>query len=142
MKIKDHSKLKMSFQELGAFLATYTMLKLGVLKIQKPSAVTGDVEPPKAGEHTFNMATAGMMKECGTVGCIGGNMAIFMGQDPMSYIKSATGEKKKLFYPPDRYAYSKIPVKLTLKAMENFARTGKADWAKVLGDKYLDKNWS
>lgn len=138
MKIKDHKKLHFSFEELGAFLGTYTMLRTGVLKMQNPR-YNGGIEA-QPGKHTFNMGRAGEEKDCGSVGCIGGNMAFIMGLGPDEYVGESHGEKRKLFYPPSKYAYSKIPIKAVLKAMENYAATGKANWAKILGSKYLGRN--
>lgn len=132
MKILSHKRLGISFAELGAFLGTYAMLKNKVLKHDRKREVQSD-------KHIFNMASPGRNGECGTVGCIGANMAFIMGMEEyetQEYVSSSKGRLHQLFYPPGRYDYRSIPITKTLKAMENFAATGHAKWQEVLGNKY------
>lgn len=142
-----HERRKVTFQELGAFYAVRAMVAAGVLQYDSSCSA-------KPHQHTINMRLAGEQTECGTIGCIGGNMALVMGISPGTYIGHGNTELHpilqgqpmhgvnsitcsrallSLFFPPTsspRWRY--ITAKQMLAAMDNWLKDGKPRWRKVL----------
>lgn len=139
-----HEKRKIRFVELGALLGVREMLRTGVL------AFDGEKEC-EASVHKFHMGTSGEQYSCGTVGCIGGNMAMLMGIKPHNYgtyvderyardnLVDYNGNMIRspslapLFYPPLGLNWDKIGPKQAIKAIDNWLKTGKPKWNAVLG---------
>jgi len=132
-----HERRKITFQEYAALLATRAMLVNATL------AWTNSPRPVP-GCHLFNMHTKGGATHCGTVGCIGGTMAMVMGKDPSDYVFDHVGEDlgwrlradtcskslSNLFYPVgDEWDW--IKPKVAVKAIDNWLRTGKPGWKKL-----------
>lgn len=129
-----HERRGVTYQEMGAFLAVKGMLQEKVLTHARDPWVE-----LKAGDHLINMEVTGKVKDCGSIGCIGGNMAIVMGRDPDVYVPAQRGcVLGDLFYPPDQYVYKRITAAHMLKAMNNWQRTGKPMWKKVLPKSTLE----
>lgn len=94
----------------------------------------------------FNMGYAHQYTEgkCGTVGCIGGWMAINQGFNEIEtnhYVDMIDGSLKKLFYPPedrdesDVYVpYNDITPEQAVQAINNFLYDGDPNWELVLCD--------
>ena len=143
-----HEKRKVTFQELGALYGTRTMMANHVL-VHDPQQ-----ERVYNNKHGFNMATQGKQHGCGTVSCIGGTMAFIMGADPIMYVgmrgKVGTASRvfQDLFYPnvsknycnkwitldsrTNGEGWNKITPAQGVKAIDNWLRTGKPQWLKVL----------
>jgi hypothetical protein len=104
------------------------------------------------GAHTFRMNTACEANgHCGTVGCIGGNMGLIMGKDiigaqqyvgrcrdasdtssDMIGIAVKSPALHTLFYPPNWVNYRTITPAQAIKAIDNWLKTGRPNWSKVL----------
>lgn len=147
-----HEKRKVTFAELIALYGTRAMLQEKVLTFNKYRR-RGDSFYPAPHEHEFNMAVVCRQNECGTVGCIGGTMGIVLGLYPMEYVAANNSRMGRLayppglfenhptrrsaalhdlFFPPEKYAYSTITPQQAVKAINNWLKTGKPMWAKVL----------
>lgn len=142
--MKDlHERRKITFQELGALMATRAMLAAGLLeKITKLEAIRA----PSTRAHQFNMGISCEVHGCGSVSCIGGTMGLIMGvKSPMSYVgargQSGTGANgyairscslEKLFYPPNHLNWDKITPDVAVKAIDNWLKTGRAGWSGLL----------
>jgi hypothetical protein len=137
-----HEKRKITFQELGALIATRYMLASGLL-VHDTSYRQLIVDDHK---HKFNMGCVGYAHHCGTIGCIGGNMAFIMGLEPDDYVSSIRqgtprGHSKALgplFYPSREGtsiagSYNTITATEAILAIDNFLNTGKPKWYAVLG---------
>ncbi len=144
VKIKNHSKLGLSFAEFGALLGTRTMLANNAVVDAKGVHETDEKT------HKFNMSVPCNARRCGSVACIGGTMAQIMGMDAIdasSYVyEREPGTAKetpisRLFYPPEKYDFDKITPAHAVKAIDNFLATGKPNWTKILPKSTLDKSW-
>lgn len=143
MKIKNHSKLKLSFAEFGALLGTRTLLANNAVVDAKGSQRTDEKT------HKFNMEVACKVSGCGSVACIGGTMAQIMGMEPdeaVSYVHLRDPHENgqipisRLFFPPQEYDFGKITPAHAVKAIDNFLATGKPLWNKVLPKSILEKD--
>lgn len=133
----SHNDLKISYAEYGALIATRTMIACGALKFM-PRCV------PQANVHGINMGVTCSVSECGSVGCIGGNMGLLMGMAPdkASHYVLSMPERRSLhplFFPhhdavaADSYGiYEDITATQVLAAVDNFLTTGRPKWATVL----------
>jgi hypothetical protein len=145
-----HEKLGIRFAELGALYGVRAMLIAKDLIPKKTIEVCSNT-------HSFNMSTAGEVKECGSVGCIGGNMAIIMGitsfGDVAAYVHNHQYLRKylpteccsealtSLFFPDANtrgsesaqipIEWSDFTVKQTLQAIDNFLAGKKRPWAGI-----------
>lgn len=139
-KILSHTKLGIEFAELGALLGVLKMLETGVLGFAKPVKDKFDgLELPvtPSDKHLFNMATKVRSNECGTIGCIGGNMALILGKSPIGYVGEG-GVLGPLFF-PSGYEFSTVEPKQAIKAIYNFLATGKPKWEKILRKNQLNR---
>lgn len=125
-KILSHETLGLAFKDVIALLGVRDALVTGVIKYSRSKCV-------KPANHTFNMAVSERHADCGTVGCIGGNMAMVLGVEADRYVSDAIPIIYSLFYPPIQYEYTRITAAESVKAIDNFLRTGKPMWVKVLG---------
>lgn len=124
-KYKTHNELKITFAEYSALFGVQAMLKAGVLK---HTANAFNVVP---GKHLFNMAQWRKEAHCGSVQCIGGSMEAMLGRGVISTrglsdlfnVHSATISGSAMY---------RITPAHAVKAIENYLRTGKAHWNKVL----------
>jgi hypothetical protein len=149
-----HEKRKVTFQELGALYAVRGMLKDGVLTHTSSRF-------PKEGQHSINMEIAGRNEGCGSVGCIGGNMAFVMGSTALTYVGSPRAERHPplfgmtgpsaegnyyggcsrslvpLFFPIHKndLSWHTITAKQMLKAIDNWLESGHPRWRQVLTTK-------
>lgn len=137
-KLHIHERRHITFAEYGALLGTRAMLALNAL-------TTTDNGCLVAGEHKFNMRRALLVKDCGTVGCIGGHMALIMGKTDNNaphfcgpdltateYVETGRSDSLlALFYPPREYNYKKITPAQAVKAIDNWLRTGEPMWHKL-----------
>ncbi len=92
------------------------------------------------GQHVFNITSWKIRYSCGSVGCIGGYMALvsagafdYMGIDTKHPLHS-------LFYPPDSLNWSTITPAHAVKAIDNWLKTGTPRWSKIPGIKKLRNN--
>lgn len=129
----SHEKLKITFAEYGALLGVLTMLKAGILVDAQGR------DRPKEKLHLFNMSVPLRSQDCGTVGCIGGHMALILGKqnaDDAHYYVHGAGRSvalHPLFFPAEigchKYkSWSEIPIPVTVAAIENFLYTGEPRW--------------
>jgi hypothetical protein len=149
-----HEKRKVTFQELGAVYAVRGMLQDGVLK-HAPNRF------PIDGEHAINMEVAGHQEACGSVGCVGGNMAFVMGFAALTYVGSPSAKRHPplfgmtgpsaegnyysgcsrslvpLFFPSHKndLSWHTITAKQMLTAIDNWLETGHPRWKHVLTTK-------
>lgn len=124
-----HTKLNISFPELGALLGTREMLKLGLLEHTPDKCL-------QPGKHTFNMDVSAKMRDCGTIACIGGTMAMLMGMTDTghiyAYVIDSDGGLHDLFFPPREYWYGAITAEDTILAIDNFITSGRPQWDTIL----------
>jgi hypothetical protein len=128
-----HERRGITFAEMGAFVATRNMLAMGLL----------EHDPTRTkyinNKHTFNMNWGCLTRGCGSVSCIGGTMALIMGikDDAARYYVNDGGTNgvfSELFFPKNiSKSYSGITPKQAVAAMDNWWKTGKPQWRKVLG---------
>lgn len=148
-KLHKHEKLGIKFVEFAALLAVRELIKGGYVHHVPVAGYAfmseAEIERTIDGCHLVNMNVAVRRdSHCGAVGCIGGTMAMIMNINPDHYVVRAQGNLNALFFPPrdskyeDEPSYSAITAKQMLAAIDNFIRTGKANWPKVLKLK-LDK---
>jgi hypothetical protein len=83
----------------------------------------------------FNMTDCGTFTECGSVACIGGWAAFFLGRkNTISYVSSAKGARGRLYYP--RYDHPvqarNITVEQAAIALRNYLTFGEPCWGEVL----------
>lgn len=151
-----HERRKVTFAELGALYGTRAMLAAHDLVKAKYghdlNLLCDDKACPiRAHVHQFDMATPLDMADCGTVGCIGGHMALIMGKDGGDYVNvhndvvpteigyDAVGHSHALhdlFFPPRNLVWSSITPKHAIKAIDNWLRTGRPMWRKIAGIKH------
>ncbi len=144
-----HEKRGISFVELGAMLGVRELLKQGLMEF------TGSAHGMIGGQHEFHMAcTIQEDGDCGSIGCIGGTMGMLMGMgrnQAHNYVMShhsddymagrKPGDPKSpltnLFYPPMSRNWNKATPAKAIQAIDNWLKTGKANWLKLLPpDKY------
>jgi hypothetical protein len=133
-----HERRRITFQEYGALLATRALLERNDLKF------TPDTGCPLDHKHLFNMATKGKTEECGSIGCIGGTMAMIMGVNIFNYVEegdrlrddyvfgdqgysSCSKSLSNLFYPPGQGSddWKWIKPRVAVMAIDNWLATGK-----------------
>lgn len=90
-------ELGMTDEELAAHVAVLGMLERGEL-VYAPVPLPLPRDHPQS-PKMFNMAEAGYRSECGTVGCIGGWVAMLLGVKPHPYVFAAFGRRMALYYP-------------------------------------------
>lgn len=140
-----HDKRKITFAELGALLGTRTMIANNlIVHVPDPDNMAEQLDGRmEEGEHLFTMEITCKSEGCGSIGCIAGTMALIMGIGvPATYVSKHFHDPEfntrpiaKLFYPPQRYDYSKITPKQAVKAIDNFLEYGNPKWASILGKK-------
>lgn len=147
MKILPHDELGITFVELGTLLGTRAMLDLGVLQhLDIPDNVdTSAAADEIGGAHVFNMnVPCKLNKECGSIHCIGGTMAVLMGLNEENsdyYVaQGAAGARpgflghsenlRDLFFPPG-VEYNSITPQEAVKVIDTFLTTGVVDWSSV-----------
>jgi hypothetical protein len=138
MSLPLHERRKITFAEYGALLGTRAMLVMKALTHTKKR----DVKPHK---HQFNMAVQCKLDECGSVGCIGGTMALIMGKSEIdakyyvgtcNHIGTASKSFQELFFPPPirdlRVNWEDITPAQSVVAIDNWLKTGKPNWKKAI----------
>jgi hypothetical protein len=153
--IKDHTKLGISFPELGALLGTRELLARKVVFDAKGRQYAG------RDEHAFNMRVACKVQGCGSVACIGGTMAQIMGMKPTeandyvnNYVSNAHDARimrsdilSELFFPSSKYQripcagawWDDITPAIAVKAIDYLLAHGKVNWDKVMPKKLRAK---
>lgn len=142
----DHEKLGITFQELGALLGTRALLASGTLTHVALGAKTWcgkAVIDPNA--HDFTMRYALQQDGCGTMGCIGGTMAMIMDHNGLSactYVEDGGlrqppddgsgryGAMRELFYPPCHtdFNWDRITPTVAVKAIDAFLAGKGVNW--------------
>jgi hypothetical protein len=131
--------MKHKHEELGLRLPEYIAL-LGVRALLVNGEV--DYEPdcirPRDNSHSFNMnitmrrglTTA---SECGTIGCIGGYMALTMGIYDMRMLAiDYDAPLRPLFFPNCSIHWEHITTDMAVDAIDNFLRDGDPHWQRVV----------
>lgn len=126
-----HEKRGITFQEMGALLGVREMLARGLLK--DPGALHED------GAHDFNMNIPCRLDgHCGTVACIGGTMALLMGQlSPSRYVAGGglNGKLGRLFYPDTALVqWQSITPAQAVRAIDNWLDNGNPRWRSATSD--------
>jgi hypothetical protein len=127
--MKSYKELGITFQEFGALLGVRCMLA-------NKSLVHIDTVKQKGKEdHVFNLAKGcGLDWErgCGTVGCIGGTMALIMGKSTSAandyvYSRESHPTLGPLFFPNAAHMraegeldYRRATPEITIEAIDNF----------------------
>lgn len=143
--MKSHEKLGITFAEFGALLGTKALLEQHALKYQGYNANARDgLRYVEAVPHThaFNMNIGCTAKECGTVSCIGGTMALIMGHGEVAAVNYVdhyhSNSLSLLFFPNEDVPsnqlvnYNAITPQQAVIAIDNFLKTGKPKWRKIL----------
>ncbi len=117
-----------------------------------------EIENPEA-PYQFNMNQAAKTYECGTAMCIGGWVKLFMMDieltDKMKltlpqineineYVMNLDGDTDlgRLYFPDlTEEGWAKIGPKEAVQAIDNFLKTGSADWESVVGSEYVSEEW-
>lgn len=155
-----HEQRKCTFQELGALLGVRELLKRGLVRH------SSDPTCPLNGDHTVNMLVASQKQDCGSVGCIGGSMAMIMGLDEDAakayvgsncHIGTASQSFQSLFFPPNEFPgtercspercklanghhwWTAIDAGMMIEAIDNWLASGKAHWPKIVRAHKLGK---
>lgn len=143
----DHEKLGITFQELGALLGTRALLASGTLThvaLGVKSYCSKAVVDPS--EHDFTMRYALQQNGCGTMGCIGGTMAMIMSNTDLSacsYVENGGfpsteetrgdgryGAMRELFYPPvgNDFNWDRITPDVAVRAIDLFLAGKAINW--------------
>lgn len=153
-----HEERGVTLAEFIALLGVRNMLATGLISYSADKVAC----PHK---HTFNMETQGEVHECGSVGCIGGYMALVLGKvtpedaQPAGirvnrgmsrYVGNGISDGshspslRDLFFPyaKDRYGelvgFSAYTPFMAVDAIDNWINTGDPDWQSVY-DKYANR---
>lgn len=136
--MKDHKELGLTFPEYGALLGTKALLESGMLW-HNPSGreIGSDV-------HQFDLGTTCKTRDCGSISCIGGTMAIIMGMDADAadkwvWMRRYDRGLEELFFPRhlmDSHAMEEITPEQAAAAIGNFLQTGQPEWKKVAPNLY------
>ncbi len=137
-KYRDHHKLGITLAEWLALLGVREALASGALHHQKRRNTTArhiTNWPINGTKHTFNMGLICRQEHCGSVGCIGGYMALVTGQNTQVTVRREhpNRELAKLFFPPSRSDYNTITPKQAVQALDNYLTKGKASWHTICG---------
>lgn len=125
----SHKQLGISFEEYNALITVMNRLERGELKhiteFHKKSELVGNL---------FCMSYAGTQANCGTVACIGGWVALTMGESCHYVMKIARNNPlMKLYYPAiDLESWRDITPAQAAQAVHNFLATGEPRWTEVI----------
>lgn len=129
--MKTYTQLGITFAEYGALLGLREMLANGTI------ANTPSHEGPIF-DMNLTMDMEGS-KHCGTIGCIGGYMALIMGHsiaDADEYVRwGCSSPLKHLFYPTID-SYSDITPEIAVEAIDSFLDGKAYDWRPARHDDY------
>lgn len=123
----------MTAADLGITEAEVSAL-IKVLVLLELQEIKHVAEKEDANGDCFNMNWEESKSKCGTVRCIGGWAAHFMGQNAETYVWNADGKLRELFFPHtadldwDSYTTAQAAT-----ALRNYLTTGDAQWADVIG---------
>lgn len=125
---KTATDIGMSDRELEAHIKVLGMLERGEFH---------HVISSGQNEFGFNMGTTGTWANCGTVACIGGWAAFFMGHNEhkaMDYVGRSSGERQELYYPHWSRPINpgRITVEQAATALRSYLTTGEAHWDEAL----------
>lgn len=130
-----HERRGVTFQELGALLAVRELLKMGELTHVVGRCSDMSFERMSQGEHLFNMCDTGRESGCGSIGCIGGTMAMIMGlhDTTSSYVCGPRHSSKlhDLFFPSNAIWWPEITAAHAVEAIDNWLQTGNPGWDKL-----------
>lgn len=159
-KVDLHVKRGISFAELGALLGARELLARGLTPAVRYHGAGCHLAKAKvAGLHAFNMNIPHIKNgECGSIECIGGTMGNILGLPLLhpfgdgepkghtleGFVRSgairfhpgswgARGPMYDLFFPPDGYEWDAIKPSHAVQAIDNWLRTGKPLWKKIMG---------
>lgn len=125
---KSAKELDLGQDELDAHVKVLGMLERGELRHRNGSL-------DRAGDR-FDMGVIAIKHCCGTVGCIGGWVAMTMGFNEEAadyYVDMTSGSQRRLYYPDGRLVgYESITVDQAARALRNYLTTGEPLWEEVL----------
>lgn len=139
-----HKQRDITFQELGALLGAYELIRHRFIEHKDADSYTvvkaESIRAAEKGAHVFNMNIACQVHGCGTVSCIGGTMALIMGLDVSDATRYVDDRHSpaldSLFWPGRQMAslanYNNITPDQSLQAIENFLQHGDPKWPEVL----------
>lgn len=137
-----HEKRGVTFAELGALLGTRALLTMKGMTHTRACSVPG-------GKHTFRMDIGAQTDNlCGTASCIGGTMGLILFTGAVDrasrFVAEVDGSRppspfQDLFYPHVVYhsMWYEITPQHAVAAIDNWLKTGKPRWEKVLPSKFL-----
>lgn len=124
--IKSHEELGITFPEWAALFGVALALHDGLIPMHSAK------EKDDADKHVFNLLTSCAPNgHCGTVGCIGGYVAMAMGKnvdDADHYVHSANGAQRELYFPSTVDRYDRVTPQQAARAICNFLSTGHPNW--------------
>lgn len=139
-----HETLAITLPELIALLGVKEALHRKLFKHDKKFTSNAMVDAVGSC-HVFNMAAQGDKNaSCGTIGCIGGYMALAM-RTPMRYYvdyvnrggaldRGHSPALHPLFYPPNKFKYAAIKASDAEVAIDRFLN-GEAPWGALVATK-------
>jgi hypothetical protein len=159
--MKSPEELGITQQELDALLAVRSGLAAGLLEHTSYKKLKAKSDPKSL---AFNMDIAYTKHDCGTVGCIGGWMGVFMHTHKLeadkeidyNNVRHYVNNKRsynleELFFPLETHDgftvdYDSISSAMALQAIDNFLANGEPDWKNVCGDlvttyEPVDRTW-
>jgi hypothetical protein len=137
-----HEVREITFREHLAVLAVRHALETGVLDMH-PVLHPDDVNAFD-NKHTFHMSCSMDKAHCGSVGCIGGYMALVMGVNSRSYVtdhikwghmaepEACSPSLTPLFFPPLGRDWPSATPKVAVKAIDNWLKDGNPRWGDLL----------
>ena len=123
-----HDKLGITFVELLTLLGVRDALVRGLL-VYKRGVHESAVAYAAGQSHVFNMQFCGRLNtECGSVGCIGGYMALAMNQNMHGYTNHDRSHSlEPLFFPPACVDFGRVTTEQAVTAIDRFL-AGNKPW--------------
>ena len=123
-----HDKLGITFVELLTLLGVRDALVRGLL-VYKRGVHESAVAYAAGQSHVFNMQFCGRLNtECGSVGCIGGYMALAMAENMHDYVNVKRSKALVLlFFPPVSVDFGRVTTDQAVTAIDRFL-VGKKPW--------------
>lgn len=144
-KYKTHEELGITFREHLAIMGVLTAAKRGVFAPSQPCTNTFQAIH---GAHVLDMGTSLHTHACGTVGCIGGHVALLLGERGSTYVmrhdirrmhdQAAMAPLVLLYFPSvwrkghwvrrSGSEWGHISLSAIVKAIENFLTGARNPW--------------
>lgn len=126
---KSAMDLKITEAEQDALIQVLGMLERGELTQASKAdgcGLIGEYEPTSS--HSFHMAITTERHDCGTVACIGGWAATFLGVDGQDYVNHRHSPALMPLYWPRSDMMDSITPEIAAIALRSFLTTGEPNW--------------